>query len=363
MQTCSPPDLRCTNIGPVHTARRRAGVLAVTMLLGLGACDRIPTAPPKFETRLILPGESTTLSVNNLLPANVTVQGTSFRLTVPGSSITPKTLAQMCAECAAAPPGVPVPKPQFSDNVVSTINLPADVTSATVTSGNVSLQLTHNFGFDVVRPGGAPGGSIVVTIRNGTTVVGTTTYTGPFASGVPLTLDIPLVPGVISGTLQATVAVVSPAAVVAMNSSGTITGTVTPGAILISEARVALVNKTVTADPVSIDLSEVDDVVRDHVVSGAFVVTMTNPFATTGNLNLVVQGAGMTTIQKTLTIATGTTTQRIAFTQAQLQAMFGRNITIAISGPISATGGSLVVRPGQVVTVSTNLDIIFLVGT
>jgi len=367
MKRCKTPATRC-NVNVHHASvprprkLRGLGALVLVTVLGIGACDSIPTSPPRFQTRLLVPGENTTLAVNKLLPTNVTVEGTAFRLTVPATPVPGKTLTAMCAACAGAPPGVPLPKPAFTDSVTTSINLPADVTSATLTSGSVSITLNHNFGFDVIQPAGAPGGSLVVTIRDATRVLGTTTYTGAFPSGPPLTLNIPFTAGSIAGPLSATARVTSPAATVAMNSTGTFGGTATPGPLLVSEARVALVNRQVASDPVSIDLTDIDETLSNHVISGAFVLVMTNPFTTTGNLSLVVTGAAMP-ISKTISIATGTTTQRIAFTQQELQAMFGRNITITISGPINATGGSLLVRPGQVVSVSTNLDLVFEVGT
>jgi hypothetical protein len=47
----------------------------------------------------------------------------------------------------------------------------------------------------------------------------------------------------------------------------------------------------------------------------------------------------------------------VTFTQVELQALLGHLVTLTISGPVSSTGGGVVVSPRQVVVVTTHLDI------
>jgi hypothetical protein len=138
--------------------------------------------------------------------------------------------------------------------------------------------------------------------------------------------------------------------------------TATPANIQISSANIAVTNKQVSVTSVDLDLSDIDDALTDRVVSGAIILKMSNPFAVSGTLQLRLTGAGVN-ITKNVTVAAGTTTQRVEFTGPELKSILGQNVTLSISGPVSATNGGVVtVTPNQRLSIQTSLDLVIQVG-
>src|SRR5687768_15368470 len=97
---------------------KRCTAPLLSAVLLVAACDMVPSEPPIFETRFVVPGESTTLSVNQLLPSSITVSGDNFLLALGAQTIPARTLGQMCPPCQAFN-GQIVPKPAFSDSVTT----------------------------------------------------------------------------------------------------------------------------------------------------------------------------------------------------------------------------------------------------
>jgi len=361
---------------PKRAAGRRTGVrmgAALLATLSLGACD-FPTAPPIFESRFIIPGESTTLSVNELLPSSITVSGNAFRLTLGATSLPQRTLAELCgALCAPIPPGTMVPKPAFTTTIPATIDVPADVVGATVTAATVTIALTQTFGFDPLQPSGravGDDGFIAVTVRNGARTLAVDTIRGAFPSGAAgtITRTLNLAPGEITGDLDVSLTLYSPAGGnapqhwVAYVPGAQLLGTVTPEAVAISEARVTVQDRTVEVEAVSLDLSDIDQEMADRVVSGAFIVDVNNPLGVVGTMTLTISGGSAGVITKQLPVASGQSTTRVAFTQSELQSLLGRDLTLTVRGPVSAPTGTVTVTPGQQVTIATKLDLVFEVG-
>lgn len=343
----------------------RAGALVALASTAFSACD-IPTALPRIETRFVVPGESTTLSVDQLLPTGVTVAGTSFRLELAARSIPSTTLGDMCAPCTTFH-GQLVPKPGFTTTIPVTVPLPDQVESATLAGGSVAIGLTHNFGFDPLQPGGrTEDGSITVTVRSGAVTLGTTAITGPFPSGTTRTAAIVLQPGVISDDIDVTITVNSPAGGTArehwvrIDTNAALSGTVLPGNILVSEARVVVPDQTVSTTATTIDLTDIDETMQDRVVRGAIVLDVDNPFTVAGTLVLRLS-AGATTITKTVQVAAGETSQRVEFTGAELRSLLGNEVVMTLQGTLGSAA-PVMIRPGDVIAVSSMLDLTFELG-
>ena len=81
-------------------------------------------------------------------------------------------------------------------------------------------------------------------------------------------------------------------------------------------------------------------------------------------MTLTLSGGSAGPITKQVTVGAGTTTQRIEFTESELQSLLGNNITLTIQGPVSgtATGNVVTVTPNQQVSIATVLDLIFEIG-
>ena len=96
----------------------------LTLLTALAGCD-IPTQAPILTGSWVVPAKSDSISVNNLLPAGVTVSGSNFAVQVSAAS-GQQTLGQLCPSC---PVGTG-PKPAFTGSVSSTVPLPSTVAQA-----------------------------------------------------------------------------------------------------------------------------------------------------------------------------------------------------------------------------------------
>lgn len=341
----------------------RIGVLAAGVL---AACD-LPTALPRVESRFVVPGETTTLGVDELLPRGITSIGGSFRVTLDPQAVGPRTLGQLCGTPCAGLEGQRVPKPAFTATIPVRIPFPDELASATLASGRVTVTLHHDFGFDPLHPSGRQeDGRIAITLRSGGRTVGSATLTGPFPSGTARTTTIPLAPGAVSGALDAELVLVSPAGGqasehwVTVRNQAALSGRVSPEPIEVSEVRIAVRNRTVAAEGAVLDLSGVDAALAERVRSGAIVVDLDNPFALSGPLTLRLSSpAG--TLTRTVQLAPGETRQRIEFTGAELRSLLGREVTVALSGTVDAPE-PVAVRPGQAVTIATQLELVVELG-
>jgi hypothetical protein len=350
---------------PATGVRLQRGALMLSVLI-IGACD-FPTAPPVLQPRFVLPGESTTMSVTQLLPADVTVAGSNFRLSIAPVQIPARTLAELCGEPCVAAHGQTVPKPAFEATIETTVPLPADVTAAALAAGSVRVSLMHTFGFDPIRPSGSTApGSLQLTVLSGGREVGSLTTSDAFPSGAPLDRTIQLTPGAVASDMTVRIRIVSPAGGTAdadrvqVNSAATLSGVVTPLTIDVSEATVRVQNRQVSVTQAELDLSGVDQSLRGRVRGGAITVVMNNPYGVGGALQLQLIGGG--TVTKPLNVQPGQSTQRIEFTEAELQSLLGHNVRLQITGPVSAPSGTVTIRPNQTLTIDTRLELTLEIG-
>ena len=144
----------------------RSQVMRASVLLSLAVlsgCD-VPTSVPLIDVRWVFPIEETSISVAELLPSNVAIAGGDFVLSVDPVPL-PQTLGGLCGPCAAVD-GFTVPKPAFNFVYQSGGTLPADVVSAALVSGSVSLALQNGLGFDPIRPATGVTGTMTITIHD-----------------------------------------------------------------------------------------------------------------------------------------------------------------------------------------------------
>src|SRR5689334_15650453 len=91
--------------------------LSVALLAALSACE-LPTKLPIWNQTWLIPGDSASLGVSQLLPASGSITMSSvarqpvFALTVAAPASYSQTLGQISSACAAAN-GTTVPKPAF----------------------------------------------------------------------------------------------------------------------------------------------------------------------------------------------------------------------------------------------------------
>ena len=353
---------------PLFTQVRAA--VALVVVAALQACVDIPTEAPTLDQRWVIAGDSTTLSVDRVLPGSVIASGNAFVVTIPAVTVT-QSVSDFCPQCQVG--AVALPKPAFVASFATTASLPADVASATLVSGAVVVSLSHAMLFDPLRPSSTSRGSIVFTISNNGAVIGRDSIDGAnlaMPANVRLDRVIGLRAGaVIAGSIDVAVRVLSPAGDPTSFTSGQgITVVATPNAVRIGRATVLLNSRMVTSTATTLDLSGVGSEVRDRVQGGALLIAVTNPFAVRGTMSLTLSGTALAPINKTFRLeasSSGSAEQRLEFTRDELRALLGTSdLRLTITGPVSGTGvgGAAELLPSTQVVVSTKLDVALRVG-
>ncbi len=342
--------------------------LCLVALASLAACD-VPTGLPQYDTEWNVPGKSTSISVNTILPSGVSVSAdnAAFQVTVsPASTSIARQLGQDCSACAAAN-GQTIPKPAFTGSGSASVAMPSNVTSATLVRDTLTVTISNGFNFDPIRPSTAAGsarGTLSIFVKNGATVVGRDSLDGAtqsLAVGSSTVRKIPL-SGSIDGSSGLTVSTIlnSPAGdPVQINSASTITVTGAVGSFYVSSAKVNLASQNVSAAPSDLDLHGMGSQVTSHANGGSLFLTVDNPFAVAGNLTVAFNG-GTQPVVKTIALAGGTTTPTVTFSKSELDALLGNDIQMTFSGNVSGTG--VTVQPGQTISVSSRLQISINVG-
>jgi hypothetical protein len=323
----------------------------------LGACD-MPSGIPQLEQTWVIPIETTTLAVDELLPPEITVVAGAFRF-VPTPVPVTTSLGALCSACVN---GATAPKPAFTSTVTANVGTGTDLLGVTTTAGtNFRVTLAHTMNFDPIRPSSTARGFVILELRTGGVLLGRDSVSGnttAWPSSTPLSRDIPIAAGVsiASGTpIRVDVTINSPLGdPVTMNTSQTmtVTGAAAGTSIGITSVRVRVANKTVRAANLPLDLGGVSDDVFSNIVSGAMLMTITNPFSTSGlsgTLTMTIAIPGDASITKTVAVpATATSTATIDFSGAELERMLGKdNITLTMTGTVNAPAAGVTVVPGQ----------------
>jgi hypothetical protein len=325
-------------------------ILAGALLLG--ACE-IPTEAPIVEQRWIIPVDETTVSVNELLPNDVIVNGSNFELSVDPFS-TVENLGTLCG-CAALN-GLTTAAPAFSSSFTLSEGLPADVSSATISSGSVSIDIQNGFSYDVL----AGGGSLTVTVTDGQggAQVGQTMFSGNLPANSTATQTMAISSASIGSTLFVTVDISSPGGqVTTINTADQLTVTATTTSLLVSSASVNVESQSVDFDPVDLDVEDIGAEVTDRIIQGTIILDVVNPFGVSisGNVNI-----GATS--KSFSISAAATSEvSISYTGDELKSFLGQ-AGVTFSGSGTASGGLITVTPAQVMTIEATLDLTIKIG-
>lgn len=334
---------------------------ALLLLAGVSACD-IPTGIPRWETTWITPAEETSVSVVELLPAGLSVNGDTSAFVL---SIDPVNDAWALSDfCAACPPvAATLPKPAFSGTVSTVAPIPAAIVSAEIESGTIDIELVNGFDFDPLRPGAASdSGSLALTIRSAGVVVASTTIDGAdqaFPSGSTLDLELDFLPVALTSDLEVELTLVSPAGDPATLSPNDALGiTIGSDGVLVSEAVVALAGQAIESTETELDLQDVD--LEDRVNEGALLLDIENPFGATGNLSILFDFAEGADIVKPVPLAAGNSTVQLDFSEEEMTRLIGESTTLVISGTVN--GGNVTIQPDMAITIAARLRLVVEVG-
>jgi len=349
---------RAFPIPPFRTRPARPLRAALPAVL-LAACE-LPTDIPNWEQRWIVAGDSTAMSVDRLLPSSVTptADRSAFAVNVDGVDFR-QSLGAMCAGCRPLQ-GAVAPKPAFDFRFADSVRLPDQVAAVTLVAGGVEVRLSHSFSFDPLRPSATARGRLIASLLHGGSTLASVTIRGEdesFPPNTPKIRTLALPSGTsIAGPIRVEVSIESPAGDPArIDTAAVLDVRAAPRDIRVSEARVRVQDKRVDVDAVQVDLQDVEPTIRNRVEGGAFVFELANPFPITGTLELRIQAGGRL-ITKSLSVSPGPSTQRVSFSRDELRAMFGNRNLMSASGPVSAAGGVVAVRPNQILVVKTTID-------
>lgn len=351
--------------------RRWKGVVIAAAFVAGAGCD-VPTQPPEWDQTWVVPGEEITMSVGELLPGSVTLtpDSSAFDVTIDGVNFS-QSLSTMCPACGIID-GQVVPKPAFTTTVSSVDSLPADVVSATLAGGQLVIDMTHDFGFDPLRPVASDPtvtGYVVVTVASGGVPIARDSVDGAdadgaFPSGTTKTLTMDITPGDLDPALDITVDINSPAGdPYTVNSSAALSVVLQPSSLLMSAVQVTVNSVAVDTDPTTLDLAGVDSTVVDRVLAGAIRFNIDNPIDITGTLALTLAPPFGLPVQKSVSIAQGTSTERVEFTGNELRSILGKdNVQVTASGTVGSTGGAIQLTPDLKIVLSTDIELQILIG-
>lgn len=341
----------------------------VALCLPVVGCD-IPTEPPEFESRWVVPAEETRYGVEQLLPGAVsfTPDSTAFLVDFDPVSYS-ETLGRLCAACALAD-GSTVPKPAFSDAFSSSIAFPPEVSSIEVIDGVVELELVNGLNFDPIRPSSDTFGWLTLTITDEADgdVLGTLVVDGEdtaFAPGATLVRNVDLVEATVEGPVVAEVAVASPLGdPVTIDASLSVSATATPTNVTVGGVVIDVAGRSVNLDPVPLDVQDVDAELAERVVEGAFLLDVANPFGVGAEFDISISGPTITTIQKSATIGpAGESTIRIEFTGEEIRRFLGEpDVELSGGAVIDPGTGPILVSPGEQFVLSAALDLTLRIG-
>lgn len=341
------------------------GTVACALTLAAAACA-FPTEAPILEQRWNVPAESTEIGVAELLPASVTIQNGLFAVAVPAPAAVTRGLYQDCQACAAAD-GQTIAKPAFTAVATSTTRLPAELASATLTSGTVRVNVTNQYAFDPMNPAPGTRGSIIVEVLNAGNTLGSVTFDGaawPLPPGQTRGLDVDIT-GAVSGADPVIISVrlTSPAGSPAQMSSTQ--RIVVEGAVVGVRTTAAKVD--VTARQINstseLDLSDVDDELTQRLDSAAIRLSVTNPFAVAGTLTATLETASGMSITRQVQLAANAqnSLQVLRYTASEIKPFFGQVVTLRIAGPVNAAA-PVTVTPTQSVSLASRLDLFVSFG-
>jgi hypothetical protein len=339
------------------------------VLAALSGCD-VPTELPEFDVRWVVPLLEDTISVAQLLPGTgVVISGGNFQVDADTVTLN-ETLGSLCGACIDSG-GILVPKPVFNLVYNQTGLLATDVVSVQLVSGSISLAIQNDLGFDPIRPAPGVPGTMTVTVYDNDVLgrqlaqVTLDGATDALPDGALTTIPLNLAPGTVSSTIFTEVSVFSPAGDdVAIDLNARLDITAAVGTVLVSSALIDVDGRSVTLDPTTLDVDEIDSDITSRIQNGSIILDIQNPFGVGVDLSFDISGSGFATLQRAVSISSAaTSTVTISYTGADFRSFLGApNVQASGAGAVVAPGGPATVTPTQELVFEARIDLTVTVG-
>ncbi len=270
--------------------------------------------------------------------------------------------------CPSCPAGA-VLKPAFDETVDFTPPAPVDVVGAVIVGGEARFTLSHEWGFDPLRPGGGELGSITIEVADEMgQPFGSATLDGAqsdFPSGSSRDVTVPLGSGELTTGGLVRVRVVSPEGTDAtLDPAGELSVAVLMGSFLRATAvDVRIGDKDVESDPLQLDLSQVDSEVQSKVRRGALILFTNNTLDVGIGGALDVKPLQGTVISKALAVPKGEIEQRFELSLEEIQSILGQLVDLRARGKILGGPDNVVrVEPRDRLDLRLDLELSVRIG-
>jgi hypothetical protein len=138
---------------------------------------------------------------------------------------------------------------------------------------------------------------------------------------------------------------------VLINANGTIHTIAITQSLLTASMRMNVVNKALSsADADSLALDGLDESVTQRIIGGGLDMSVTNPFAVTGNMQIIFGYGPGQSVVKPVPLPSGTDQQALAaLDSTEIQNILGKKVQLSIGGTVSSAA-PINVTPRQAMT-------------
>lgn len=349
-----------------RVAARWAPPIPPIILVIVAACG-IPTELPVIDSQWLVPLRSDSVTIAELVPDGVMVDGAHFVLDAPPTDAD-RTLGALCPSC----PNGFAPKPAFEGSIAAGTTLPGDVVRATLAAGSdVAFTLRHELTFDPLRPSATNRGTITITLSSGGAVIATSVVDGTDVALPPLVPYqhvVPLPAGtVVEHDVEVEVTVVSPAGEPAqLDRTQRVFVSVAPRDVRATAAVVRVEDRAVSPTATELNTGDVNDEIRSRVLHATLEFAIHNPLPVAGEFTLrfLAQGAPVIA-DRPVTLAAGDQTIEVPLEREEIDALLAADLVVVeFAGAVTGTtpNREVAVTPAQVIRVVPRLFLAVQVG-
>ena len=297
-------------------------------------------------------------------PIGIIEDAGAFHVELPDLAVV-ATLGELCPACGPID-GMTVPKPPFTAQLGQEVPLSETIVSARVEGGSITFEVSHDLGFDPLRPGGAERGAMVVELRSGGVLLARDSIEGASTAMPPgsvLSRTLALRPANVAGALNIGVTLYSPAgSPVDIDLEDRVSVTVPTSRITVSDLRL-LLDEDIATEPLVLELDAIDSAVRDRVRSARVHLEIENPFDLTGDLDLRIASPNIG-ILKPVPVAPGRSEQRVDLSRDEIFSILSESeVVITLEGPATTPAAGTPVEPEQELSVRVRLELVVASST